>query len=263
MTGPRSSVLPLGTKRASAGRRCRENSSSSVLDERGDLVTRELLAPFQSSELDEERETDDLTLELLHKLDRAGHGAAGGEQVVDDQHTRAGFHRVLVHLERRGAVLEVVLDAHHVAGQLAKFADRDESHAELVSDRRREDEPARLHSDDDVDLLRADLREQPVDRRRERITVLEERSNVLEEDPGLRKVGDVTDLAGETVGLYRHDTESSRGARTKWSGCWLDMSFDGRDRPPSCFRSWRSPGAMFRCPPPTAPCRCQRTFRRT
>src|SRR6266550_3506117 len=101
-----------------------------VLDERCDFVTRQFLAAFERGELDEERETDDLALELLHELDRAGHGPAGRKEIVDDEDARPGFDRVLVHLERRRAVLEVVLDAHHVARQLAELAHRDESDAE-------------------------------------------------------------------------------------------------------------------------------------
>ncbi len=88
--------------------------------------------------------------------------------------------------------------------------------AKLVRDRRGEDESARLHANDDVYLLVADLGQQSVDRRRERVAFLEERGDVLEEDPGLRKVGNIADLAGEMVSLYRHVSQISElsGARS-------------------------------------------------
>src|SRR5439155_19964814 len=120
----------------------------------------------------------------------------------------------LVHLEGRRDVFEVVLNAHHVPRELAALGHRVETVAELVSDGRGEDAPSRLHAHHDLDLFPADLCEEAVDRGRERVPILEERGDVLEEDPRLGKVGDIAYLAGEAVGLYRHDTESSRGART-------------------------------------------------
>src|SRR5206468_9355782 len=185
-----------------------------VGDQRRDVIAGELVASFERGELDQECEADDLALELLHELDGAGHSATRREEVVDDQHPRARLDRILVHLEGRRTVLEVVLNADHVPRQLAELAHRDETDAELVGDGRGEDEPAGLHAHNDVDLFPADLREEAVDRGRERVAILEERSDVFEEDPRLRKVGDVAYLAGEAVSLYRHDTESSRGART-------------------------------------------------
>src|SRR6266576_2910135 len=178
-------------------------------NERCDFVTCKLVAALESGELDEEGETDDLTLELLHELDRAGHRSTGREEIVDDEHPRARFDRVPVHLESRRAVLEVVLDAHHIPRQLAELSHRDEANAELVRDRRREDEPPRLHPHDDIDLLRADLREEPVDRGREGVSILEQRGDVFEKDPGLWKVGNVADLAREVLRLHRHGAQIS------------------------------------------------------
>src|SRR5437764_1070847 len=133
-------------------------------------------------------------LQLLHQLQRPGDGAAGREEVVDGAHPRARLDRVLVHLQCRGAVFEVVFDAHDVRRKLAELADGDEPDPELVGDRSGEDEPARFHPDDGVDGALADLREQSVDRRVERGAVLEEGGDVLEEDPRLWKIGNATDL---------------------------------------------------------------------
>src|SRR4030081_2134675 len=132
-------------------------AATSVLDERGDVIARELVATFERCELYQERKPDDLALQLLHELDGARNRATGGEEIVDDEHTSSRLDRILVHLEGRRAVLEVVLHADHVGWQLAKLADRHEPDAELVGDRGREDEAAGLHADDGVDLLVADL----------------------------------------------------------------------------------------------------------
>src|SRR6266540_4264339 len=163
-------------------------SATSVRDERDNVEARELLTAFESGELDEERDRDDLALELLHELDRPRDSAAGGEQIIDDQDFRARFDRVLVHLERRRTVLEVVFDADHVGWELPKLAHRHEPDAEVVGDGGAEDEAPRLHADDDVDVARADALHEPVDSGLERIAVLEERRDVLEEDPRLGEV---------------------------------------------------------------------------
>src|SRR5437867_12070606 len=115
---------------------------ASVRDERDDVEAAQLLASFERAQLDEECEGDDLPFELLHELYRPGNGAPGRQEVVHNEDARARFEGVLVHLEGRRSVLEVVFDANHVGGQLAKLADRDEAHAELVRDRRGEDESA-------------------------------------------------------------------------------------------------------------------------
>ena len=64
-----------------------------------------------------------------------------------------GLDRVAMDLEGVRAVLERVLDRDRLGRQLAQLADRHEAGAQLVGHRGAEDEAARLHPDDDVDLL--------------------------------------------------------------------------------------------------------------
>src|SRR5204862_1270742 len=125
----------------------------SVLDDAGHASAVEPVAALQEVELDEEREPDDLALEALDELDRALDGAAGGEEVVDDEDLLAGLDGVAVDLERVRAVLERVLDRDRLGRQLAELPDRDQARIQLVGHRGAEDEAARLHPDDDVDLL--------------------------------------------------------------------------------------------------------------
>ena len=68
----------------------------------------ELVAPVQRDELDEERQRVHFAAQPADEAARRLRGAAGREQVVDDQHPLAFLHRVVVDLERVGAVLEVV-----------------------------------------------------------------------------------------------------------------------------------------------------------
>ena len=54
--------------------------------------------------------------------------AAGGQQVVHDQHPLAGFERVVMDFHHRLAIFQRIGLAQHRAGQLALLADRHEAH---------------------------------------------------------------------------------------------------------------------------------------
>ena len=77
-----------------------------------------------------------------HQRRRRARGAAGGEQVVDDEHALTGLDRVRVDLDDRLPVLEAVRLGDALRGQASLLADRSESGAEAVGDRPAEDEPA-------------------------------------------------------------------------------------------------------------------------
>ena len=60
-----------------------------VLDQRVDPVRRQLVAAAEEGQLDHERQADDLGAQLLYQVDLRLGGAAGGEQVIVDQHAGA------------------------------------------------------------------------------------------------------------------------------------------------------------------------------
>ena len=78
--------------------------------------------------------------------------AAGGDEVVDQDHPLALADGVGVDLHLVDAVFERIGDAHRLVRQLALLADRHEAGRELVRDRAAEDEAARLDARDLVDL---------------------------------------------------------------------------------------------------------------
>ena len=119
------------------------------------------------------------------------------------EHLLAGLDRVAVDLEGVGAVLEGVLDGQRLGRELAELADRDEARAELDRHRRAEDEAARLHADDDVDLLAPVGLEHEVDRLAVRGRILQQRRDVVEQDPRLREVRDLADLLAKRLGGHR------------------------------------------------------------
>src|SRR5579875_1698773 len=124
-----------------------------VVEKREDVVLREAGAAAEEVEFDGDAEGDDFAAEALDELDGGLHGAAGGEQVVDDDDALAGTDGVLVNLQRVGAVLEVVLYGFGGSGELAGLADGDEAGVEAVGERGAEDEAAGFDAEDEVDVL--------------------------------------------------------------------------------------------------------------
>src|SRR3546814_19939850 len=85
---------------------CPTRRSSELVD----VERAKLLAPLERGQLDCERQAGDLAAQAAHELDRAHHRPTSGQQVVDDEDSLPLLDRVLVDLERGGAVLERVLD---------------------------------------------------------------------------------------------------------------------------------------------------------
>src|SRR3954451_18473659 len=92
--------------------------SLAVADQREDVVAFEALPAVQKLELDHEREAHDLAPQLLDEIDLRPRGTSRREQIVVDDHARAGLDRVRMQLERVEAVLERVLDADRAPGEL-------------------------------------------------------------------------------------------------------------------------------------------------
>ena len=99
----------------------REASLLVVMQEAEYVVLGKFGAAFEEVEFDGYGEADDFAAELLDELDGRVHGAAGGEQVVDDDDALAVLDGVEMDFERVGAVLEVVVDAGDLRGELFRF----------------------------------------------------------------------------------------------------------------------------------------------
>ena len=87
--------------------------------------------PSRKRQLHQEGAADDLGAQAGHELAQRPGGAAGGQQVVVDQHAGAVGQGVGVDLQGVDAVLERVLGADRLRGQLAGLARRHEPGAEL------------------------------------------------------------------------------------------------------------------------------------
>ena len=122
--------------------------------------------------------------------------------------------RVVMDLEGVAAVLEVVAGRVGPRRELSRFAHDREPGAETVRHRRADDEAARLDAEHHVGASAVAL-DELVDGRPERRGVREQRGDVLEHDPRLRKVGDVADVPRE----IRHgapSTTSDRISAARW-----------------------------------------------
>ena len=103
-------------------------------------------------------------------------GAAGRDQVIDQDHPLALLDGVLVHLPLVDAVFERVADAHALEWQLAFLADGDETGRYLMRHRAAQYEAARLDAGDLlVDLAAGPGLHQFVHRTAKRARVAEQR----------------------------------------------------------------------------------------
>src|SRR5581483_6546737 len=184
----------------------RPNICASVLEHRVHALVRELGAAVQRHELDQKREAVHRAAQPLDEIRRRAGRAAGGEQVVDDEHALAAAHGVGVHLEGIAAVLEVVGRAHRGRRQLARLAHGRKPGADAIRNGGAEDEAAALDADNELDALIAERQHQRVDRKAKSLAILEERRDVVEEDAGFRKIGNVANLRFQLVHVSIHLT---------------------------------------------------------
>ena len=164
----------------------------------GDRGGAQAVGPAEIGQVDDERRGADLGPRRAEQLDRGECRAAGGDQVVDDEHPRAGRHRVGVDLDAVLAVFEGVIDAEHRPGELVRLADEDQPLAEARSERRTEDEAARLDAGDQVEPG-AGGRGEPVDARREAAAVEEQGGDVAEQDARVGVIGHGANERSEVV----------------------------------------------------------------
>ncbi len=166
-------------------------------------------APSKEAEFDEEGGANHLAAEPLDEIDRSDGGAAGGQQVVDDENTHAGANRVGVDFEGRGPILEVVVGANGLVGQVPELARRHEAGAEPVDEPGGEKKAAAFHRDDAVHGR--DVSRHPIERPAEELGVGQDGRDVLEQDAGAREVGDLADRAIHRLGQLVHRPSDAAG----------------------------------------------------
>ncbi len=102
---------------------------SSIPYQRTHRIGTKQVAAIEETEFDHERQSYDDAAELLYQLRCRCHRAAGGQQVIDQEHPCARLNGILVNLEPIGAIFEAVFDLDDGGWKFAGFSDRDESRA--------------------------------------------------------------------------------------------------------------------------------------
>src|ERR1700730_13889810 len=97
-------------------------------------------------------------------------------------------------------VLQSVGGAFGLVGESSFFSQRNEADAEFVGHRRSKKKPARIDSNNLVDLLTAALLEKNIDRRAKQAAIFQDRRDVFENDSLLWKIGHVA--YGSTQPFY-------------------------------------------------------------
>src|SRR5215470_13069051 len=123
----------------------------------------EFMAAFQKLQLDHKRQSDNVSAERLDQLDDGSGRAAGREQIVGDDYVVAFADRVPVNFERVPAVFKVIAIAFYFRGQFLRLADRNEAGAQVIGQRRGEDETARLDADYAINFSAVEMFDRPVD----------------------------------------------------------------------------------------------------
>ena len=175
--------------------------------------------PLRKREFDEEDGTEYFRLQPHHQLERRPGGAARGEKVVRQQDALARVDRVLVHLQRGGAVFQRILHAAGPPWELALLPGGNKAAAQPRRQHGPEDEPARVDAHDLVHLLALGRFRHAVDRQGQEGGIRQHRGDVLEEDAGLREVRHVSDggaESGKRGCIHEKVAEMARHAFTGW-----------------------------------------------
>ena len=154
-------------------------------------AARQLAPAFQEAELDEEGGAQQCGSRIQDEFQGRACGAAGGQQIVRQQHAVSGPQSIQMHLHAVRAVLQAVVQAARLPWQLALFPHRHKPGAQLLGDHGAKDEAARFGPGDHVNMQVAERLGQIFDGEGETGGVGQQRGDVLEDDAGLGKVGDV------------------------------------------------------------------------
>ncbi len=161
------------------------------------VVRGQPLTTPEKRQLDEEYAAHDLPSKSSDEVtDRTG-GAAGGKQIVMNEHPRSARERIGVDLQCVDPVLERIFGADRLVWQLAWLASWGEPRSQLARKCPTKNEAAGLRGYHEVDLQIARKPRQPGHGGIERARVEEQRRDVLEHDPGPWEVRDVTNKRSE------------------------------------------------------------------
>jgi len=139
------------------------------------------LATFRSAEIrqvDHKACADGARAQPFNQFDGGNRGAAGGDQIVDDQNLFASRQRVFVDLDGVFTIFERVALLNRAPRQLALLAHRHEADRKLMRHRATEDEPARFNPRHLIDADAGVGLHQLIDHRAKRARIAEQGGDV-------------------------------------------------------------------------------------
>src|SRR5262245_20383475 len=120
-----------------------------------EIVFVEAGAAFEEGKLDEDSNADDVAIEGFDEVTAGFHGAAGGEEVIDDGAFFTFFDGVLMDFQRVLSVFKVVGEGDFLRGEFAGLANGNKAARKRLGDSRAENEAAGFGSDDCLNALAA------------------------------------------------------------------------------------------------------------
>ena len=157
-------------------------------DGRMDLVTGEFVASPQTLQFNQKIEPDNRAAKLTDKMDGRFCRSSGRQQVVDDQHMLSDLDRVTMHCKAVLSILKTIFHFVTISRKFARLSDRDESSPETGRKNPAENKPTRLNSDNLGDPAILIPSRQLVGETPNCGRIFQERSDVIKENTGLRKV---------------------------------------------------------------------------
>lgn len=158
------------------------------------------LAPTQVGQLYDGSSFVHVGTQALQQLGSGDHGAAGRDQVVDQQYALAGAHGIGVHFHRCIAIFQGVIFCHRTVGQFALLAHRHKAQVQLIGQYRAQNKAARIDARYKVQTLTHVAIHEHINQNTEGTRVLQNRSDVAESDARLGPVrhaaNRVTDVDG-------------------------------------------------------------------
>ena len=167
-------------------------------------VIRQARTALKELKLDQEREGANGSTAAAHQSLRRGGRPTGGYDVVVHKDDVSFVDGVFMDFDRVRAVFEVIRLRDGAVWEFAPFPNRNEATTEGMRDAAPEDKASGLDSEHLGDAFTHERLYEEVDRKSMKLRVREDRRDILEEDPRLREVRNVSDGGRQLINFVDH-----------------------------------------------------------
>jgi GNAT superfamily N-acetyltransferase len=157
----------------------------------------EFIAAFEEHQLDQDGDAGHAGAGFLHQLAGRLHGAAGRQQVVNDQDARVLDEAVHMYLQFRVAIFQIVLKGVRAIRELSRLAQRDKGAVQLQGQGCGKQKPARLRGAHRIGRLGLVTAVHQVHGFLKGLGIGQKRGDILEKYAGLGKIGNIANKAGQ------------------------------------------------------------------